>query len=335
MRVKMSDVAKDAGVSIATVSCVLSGKRPVSEKSREKVLRSIRKLGYRPNVNARAFKTGRPTVVGIIVPEINMHFYGTIIREVERHLSEKDIQLVVSSTYFSHEREQKVVRTLTSTLVDGLIIAASSKFSELVKIIPPGYPTVFFDYKPPEFEGFDRVTCLTYDATYQSVCDMIDRGCKRIGAAFFDRLNEGTMRERREAYLAALKDRNQDYSDEYIVYSNELPAPTRTPPFYPSFHKLLEMGCDGILTPGQPVTEQFINFKQQYAAAKDIVFTGFYEYDWATRTFPNIGLVHQPVERIGQEVADLIVSRLDEDHDSLPVREVILQSVYVPPQQKE
>jgi LacI family transcriptional regulator len=80
MQIKMSDVAKDAGVSIATVSCVLSGKRTVSQKSKEMVLQSIRKLGYSPNVNARAFKTGRPAVVGTIVPDLNMNFYSAIIR---------------------------------------------------------------------------------------------------------------------------------------------------------------------------------------------------------------------------------------------------------------
>lgn len=239
MRVKMSDVARDAGVSIATVSCVLSGKRTVSEKSREKVLKSISKLGYIPNVNARAFKSGRPTVVGIIVPEIDMHFYGTIIREVERQLSEKNIQLIVSSTYFSYERELKAVQTLTSTLVDGLIIASSSNFSEVSRLIPPGLPAVFFDYKPPDFKDFDRVTCMTRNATYEAVCDMISHGCKRIGAVFYDRHKEGTMRERREAYLDALKDHGFDYGEEVIVYCNENPAPPRIPSFYPSFDDLL------------------------------------------------------------------------------------------------
>jgi len=330
MRVKMSDVAKDAGVSVATVSCVLSGKRAVSDKSRELVLNSIRKLGYSPNVNARAFKTGRPTVVGIIVPEINMNFYGTIIREVERYLSEKDIQLIVSSTYFSYEREYKTVQTLTSTLVDGLIIAASSNFSELVKIIPPGFPTVFFDYKPPEFKDFDRVTCLTYDATYEAVRDMINMGCKRIGAAFYNRTIKGTMLEREEAYFDALKKHGLDYGQDCIVYSNELPAPPRTPSFYPSFQRLIELGCDAILTPGQPVTEQFITFQEQHSEARDIVFTGFYEYEWSERPHPNIGLVHQPVDRIGQEVAKLIISRVEEGYMMSPVKDVILQSVYVP-----
>lgn len=332
MRVKMSDVAKDAGVSIATVSCVLSGKRTVSEKSREKVLRSIRKLGYIPNVNARAFKSGRPTVAGIIVPEIDLHFYGAIIREVERFLSEKDIQLIVSSTYFSYERELKAVQTLTSTLVDGLIIASSSNFNEVSRIIPPGLPTVFFDYKPPGFKDFDRVTCLTGNATYEAVCDMISQGCKRIGAAFYDRNKEGTMRERREAYLSALKDHKFDYGEELIVFSNEHPAPPRIPSFYPCFERLIELGCDAILTPSQPITEQFINFRQQCDKARDIVYTGFYEYPWTERPFPNIGLVHQPVERIGREVAQLIINRLEEGYVSTPVKEVILQSVYVPAQ---
>jgi DNA-binding LacI/PurR family transcriptional regulator len=219
--------------------------------------------------------------------------------------------------------------------VNGLIIATSSRFAEIAKIIPPGFPTVFFDYKPPDFKNFDRVTCLSRNATYEAVCDMLDKGCKRIGAAFYDRNNKSTMREREEAYFDALKDHHLDYGKECLVYCNELPAPSRTPSFYPSFERLIELGCDAILTPGQPVTEQFINFKQQYSAARDIVFTGFYEYAWRERTYPNIGLVHQPVERIGQEVAELIISRVEEGYMSAPVREVILQSVYVPAQQKK
>ena len=83
MATSIKDVAREAGVSIATVSRVLNDIDVVNEDTKKKVLDAIKKLGYRPNIVARSLKTQRTKTVGILVPDISSGFYPEIVRGAE------------------------------------------------------------------------------------------------------------------------------------------------------------------------------------------------------------------------------------------------------------
>ena len=87
MKATISDVARLAGVSTATVSHTINNTRYVSDATRERVCQAIAQLGYTPDASARSFRTGKRKTIGFIVPDISNRFFGSIIESAENYLS--------------------------------------------------------------------------------------------------------------------------------------------------------------------------------------------------------------------------------------------------------
>ena len=98
MKVTISDVAKLAGVSTATVSHTINNTRYVSSETKEKVYGAIKQLGYTPDASARSFRTGKKKTIGFIVPDISNKFFATMIETVENQLSAEGYHLIVANT---------------------------------------------------------------------------------------------------------------------------------------------------------------------------------------------------------------------------------------------
>ena len=110
MKVTISDVARLAGVSTATVSHTINGTRYVSGETKDRVYRAIAELGYTPDASARSFRTGKKKTIGFIVPDISNKFFGTIIESAENYLSTKGYHLIIANTKENVEREEKIGR---------------------------------------------------------------------------------------------------------------------------------------------------------------------------------------------------------------------------------
>jgi LacI family transcriptional regulator len=123
----MSDVAAAAGVSLATVSRVLSNSDyPVRRETRERVLEAAKALGVQPNMVARALVTSRTAIVAVIVHDIADPYFAEIVRGIEDVAREHDYQVLVSSSDRDPERELAIVELLLAHRVDALIFAGGS-----------------------------------------------------------------------------------------------------------------------------------------------------------------------------------------------------------------
>ena len=141
MKATISDVARLAGVSTATVSHTINSTRYVSGETKEKVYQAIRQLGYTPDASARSFRTGKKKTIGFIVPDISNKFFGTIIESAENYLSAQGYHLIIANTKESMDREETNLRLLTAGLVDGLLVASTmDDFARLDGLIPAGFP---------------------------------------------------------------------------------------------------------------------------------------------------------------------------------------------------
>ena len=146
MKVTISDVARLAGVSTATVSHTINSTRYVSGETKEKVYRAIAELGYTPDASARSFRTGKKKTIGFIVPDISNKFFATMIESVENYLSAHGYHLIIANTKENPEREETNIRLLSAGLVDGLLIASTMEdFSRFESLIPAGFPVVLVD----------------------------------------------------------------------------------------------------------------------------------------------------------------------------------------------
>ena len=122
----VKDVAEYAGVSVGTVSRVLSGEAAVKPALREKVNEAISALGYRPNVTARALRTSRTDVIGLIVPDITNPFFSQLAASVERAALERGHSLMLASSHDDRGAEESHVLAFLDRSVRGVIVVASS-----------------------------------------------------------------------------------------------------------------------------------------------------------------------------------------------------------------
>lgn len=135
MATSIKDVAKEAGVSIATVSRVLNDIDVVNEDTKKKVLDAIKKLGYRPNIVARSLKTQRTKTIGILLPDISNQFYPEIVRGAEDVSNIYDYNIILCNSDLDIEKEKEYLRVLREKMVDGVIYMSSSLNEEILELI--------------------------------------------------------------------------------------------------------------------------------------------------------------------------------------------------------
>ena len=205
MKVTISDVAKLAGVSTATVSHTINNTRYVSNETKEKVYRAIEELGYTPDASARSFRTGKKKIIGFIVPDIANKFFATMIESVEKYLSANGYQLIIANTRENMDREETNIRLLTAGLVDGLLVASTmDDFQRFDALIPAGFPVVLVD-RIFETKKYSSVCVSNFQPIYRSVCRLAGKGDQRIGIiGGLPRLS--STQERISAYRQAVAD---------------------------------------------------------------------------------------------------------------------------------
>ncbi|MEU5538709.1 LacI family DNA-binding transcriptional regulator [Streptomyces sp. NPDC020362] len=142
----MADVARSAGVSVATVSHVLNGTRPVLPHTRQAVLQAVDALGYTPNTLARSLVTSRTRSIGLAVSAISNPYFTEILQGVEAAALDAGYSLLIADPHDDPVHERKVVQLLHERRVDGMIVAPSANPQDLVAYLSrQAVPTVFLD----------------------------------------------------------------------------------------------------------------------------------------------------------------------------------------------
>ena len=241
MKVTISDVARLAGVSTATVSHTINSTRYVSGETKEKVYRAIAELGYTPDASARSFRTGKKKTIGFIVPDISNKFFATMIESVENYLSAHGYHLIIANTKENPEREETNIRLLSAGLVDGLLIASTMEdFSRFESLIPAGFPVVLVD-RTFDTKRFPSVSVSNFQPIYRSVCRLAGKGDKRIGMiGGLPRLS--STKERIAAYQEAVADCGLPQDDLLIRYGNSMENSAQS-----CLDELLEQKCDALV----------------------------------------------------------------------------------------
>lgn len=179
--VKITDVARHAGVSISTVSYVLSGKRAISEQTRQRVEHSIRELGYRPHAGARALASSRSNVIALVVPlrtgvdvPVVMQFVTSVVTTARTH--DHDVLLLTQD-----EGVQGLERVSGSALVDAIIVMDVELHDARVPVLRTlDHPAVLIGI-PSDTDG---LTCIDLDfeaAGARCVEHLAERGHRRVG----------------------------------------------------------------------------------------------------------------------------------------------------------
>lgn len=121
-RVTMADVAQAAGVSSATVSYVISGKRPVAEHTRRVVEKAIADLGFSVNTVARSLRTGRSSIVALVVPDLSNPFFAQLAASLQEELRVLGLHVMVCDTKADREEERAFLREAVQQRFAGVVI---------------------------------------------------------------------------------------------------------------------------------------------------------------------------------------------------------------------
>ena len=176
-RVTIRDVARAAGVSTATVSQVLNGGRPVADATRQRIEQVIAELNYRPNTFARALKTLRSQLVGVVLPDLSNPFYPALVRGVQDRLGLSGYHALVVNTDADRVQERELIAELVDRQVDGLVLItftlSKADYAALaqkdVRFVVVG-----------RADGFDHVHTSDYAAAFEMTAYLLDKGYGRV-----------------------------------------------------------------------------------------------------------------------------------------------------------
>ncbi|WP_391118145.1 LacI family DNA-binding transcriptional regulator [Psychrobacillus sp. L3] len=133
-RLTIKDIAREAGVSITTVSRVLNNKAEgMSKETREKVLQVMEELNYQPNKLARGLVTKRSNMLGLIVPNISNPFFPELCRGAEDEANQRDYSLIICNSDDQSQKEENYLRLLQEQQVDGVLLSSKNRLSQTSK----------------------------------------------------------------------------------------------------------------------------------------------------------------------------------------------------------
>ncbi|MDN5276207.1 MAG: hypothetical protein PWR01_172 [Clostridiales bacterium] len=205
--VTIKDVAKRAGVSIATVSRVINNNYYVSPEIREKVLRAIEELNYYPNSVARSLKNDSTThTIGFLVSDISNNYFTIMAKAVEEVVHKEGYSLIVCSTNDVKKRELVYLKLLISKKVDGLILNTTGENDDFIATLSERLPIVLVNRRVynQNFRG-DFIDSDNIEGTYKLVTYLLSMGHRKIGV-INGTLSVSTGRERFKGFERAMSE---------------------------------------------------------------------------------------------------------------------------------
>jgi len=212
----IKEIAKLAGVSIATVSRVINGARNVSRENIDKVEKVILDSDFLPNSVARSLRSENTRTIGLIISDISNSYFNIIAKVSEDIFRKCDYSMIVCSTEEDRERELNYLRLLVARKVSGIILNSTGKNDGFVSKLSNDLPIVLINrlIKAPGFLG-DFIDSANHDGVEMLVEHLCAKGHRRIGVINGD-LNISTGKERYEGFITSMKRCGVAIGDDYI-----------------------------------------------------------------------------------------------------------------------
>lgn len=310
MAVTIREVARLAGVSQATAARALSGYGAVSERARAKVAYAAEQLGYRPNRVAQALRLGYSHYIGFVPGDIENPFFATVARALTDALEQHGYTVLVSSSGERNDRERRIVETLRTHLVSGLVVAPAFGYdhTHLAALRSSGVPLVVID-RPVEGLAADTVTVDNTGAARAAVDHLFDLGHTRIGF-LGDNLQIAPSVHRLDGYRAAYAARHLLVDDAWVA----LAAPSGEGAYKAAAELLRSrpqvtaiFAGDNVMTLGVLRAAHDLDVQ----IPRDVGLVGFDDFDFMSAAKPTISAMVQPTADIGRHAAELLIARIE------------------------
>lgn len=321
MKTNIRQIAKDANVSIATVSRVLNNNGYVKKETRDKILQIIQKYGYYPKLSTR---NSNYPVIAMVVPDITNPFFSDVIKGVTSVCEGLNLNTIIFNTNENEKTEMRILNMLKEYYILGLIIAPTTDQNEfhsnyLDMMENMGVPVVLFD-RDVKYSRLDGVFLDNFSGAFTAVRSLIQIGHKKIAAIIGRELSK-TGRDRYNGYCQALKEYNIPFREEYVIHGDFTLKTS-----YELTEKLLELTDPptAIFTCNNMSTLGCIQklYEKQKILGKDISLIGFDEISMLGDVF-SVSVIDHPSTEIGTIAANMLLDKIN-SHKKESQRRIIL-----------
>ncbi len=314
MKPTLHDVAKMAGVSIATVSHVINDTRKVSSGTRDRVMKAIDCLGYQQNISARELRMGINYTIGFIVPDITNIFYATLVQRVSDYCIKRGYSLIFMNTFEQLRQEQAHLKMLGNHSLGGLIIASTAERYGDIEDVVPHVPILFFDREVQDCP-YECIRINSYQAYYDAALDMIKKGHRRIGyLAGLQRIS--TSQERLRGFMDGLDSVGFPAQDRIVCICDSISSVT-----VQETYRLLDEGCTAIIASNRSMllSATFALISKGIRISEDIQLVGSTENMPILPFVEKINSISQPINYAADFLSESIIRKIEHPEERLHI----------------
>lgn len=312
------DVAREARVSLATVSAVVNGSAYVSPGLKTRVTAAIQKLGYQPNLLARGLATQETRTLGMIAPNIANPFWPEVVRGVEDAAHAAGYTLLLASNDDDRAKEALYLRMFLAKRVDGLLLTKAAG------PLDPGIAGLLRGARTPIVQvmrsttalGGDKVVVDEREGVYEGVAHLLRMGRRRI--AMINGVERvSTSARRLEGYRDALRHWKIELDPALVMHGD-----FRVESGYATGIQLLKQRPDAFFIANYLMAVGFMRALRQYQlrCPEDIAIVTCDDHPWLDSFHPRLTTVNLPKYELGRAAARLLVERLQPGDGPAPKR---------------
>ncbi|MFE2045863.1 LacI family DNA-binding transcriptional regulator [Streptomyces sp. NPDC059477] len=326
----MTEVAAQAGVSVTTVSHVLSGRRPVAERTRAKVLKVIEELGYQPNSLAQGLRLRRTMTVGLLVPDLTNPFYPMVLRGLDDILVPAGYHTLVCNTDGIREQETAFLKEMATRRVDGVVIAPFQLTRKDLLAQRRTMPLVRLGSGPLDADLGDLVRSDDEGGMAQAVRYLLEQGRRRV-AYIGGPWHNGPSDVRENGFRRALAETGRTVDEDLVIRGGFTRDAGRE-----AAELLLDRADrpDAIACANDLIAIGVLDTarKLRLTVPGALAVTGYDDIDAASLVTPALTTVVNPAREVGRACGQALLRRLtadDDDNLSEPARELVIAQSFV------
>ena len=309
MSAKIKDVAREANVSIATVSRVINDIPLVNDETKARVLDAIKRTGYKPNAIARSLKLQKTNTIGVILFDITRIYFTLGARGVEDYAADNGYNIILCNTDGVKDREKKAAELLMQKQCDGMIFLGTLMSKSLKETLLETNVPVVLGLVEDEEGDLPGVYLDNEAAAYDMVKYLIENGHKDIGIINVDPVTAYFAKKRRAGYLRALQEFGLDYHEEWSHVGD-----FTIQGGYDAMKKLLrnEKRPTAVFCTNDDMALGALRCaeKRGLVVPDDISITGFNDFSAAKWSKPSITSLHHDMYELGAECAKILIEEI-------------------------
>lgn len=309
-RLTIKDVAKYAGVSVATISRVLNEPDKVSEDTKTKVLKAIEETGYQQNLFGKHLRCKKTNIILVMLTSVVNSFCAKIVNSIDNEAKKHGYSIMICTTNDDPKTEERYLNYVKNRFVDGMIVINSTMNQPQMASLSSEFPVIqCSEYADPDTTPY--VTINNKQAAKDAVNHLIKNGKKNIMLIGVDDPNIISAKERLEGYKEALKENNIKFDRNKVIFSN---FGFRNTQRLMSDYFKDGVNCDAIFAISDKMAAAAIVSLQEKGlkVPEDITIIGFDNTDIAYIFNPTITTVAQPHKEMGKTAFKMLLDRIND-----------------------